>query len=64
MGCANGGIGYLLTMKEGRYGTPERPLSKLGAIAYGRYWQLSVYKYLMTAPDHITMEGVHTCVPW
>lgn len=50
--------GYLLTQREGRYGTPERPLSKLGAIAYGRYWQLAVFKYLKTAPEGIRMEGM------
>jgi MOZ/SAS family len=53
-------IGYLLTAKEARYGTPERPLSKLGAIAYGRYWQLAVYKVLRTAdPDpDLRMEDI------
>lgn len=52
--------GYLLTFKEARYGTPERPLSKLGAIAYGRYWQLAVYKVLRTAdPDgDLRMEEI------
>lgn len=51
---------YLLTLKEGRYGTPERPLSKLGAIAYGRYWQLAVYKVLRNAdPDgNLRMEDI------
>jgi hypothetical protein len=52
--------GYLLTQKEGRYGTPERPLSKLGAIAYGRYWQLSVYKVLYDTPptQELRMEDI------
>ncbi|KAG8749324.1 hypothetical protein FRC14_001511 [Serendipita sp. 396] len=51
---------YLLTLKEGRYGTPERPLSKLGAIAYSRYWQLSVYKVLDEASpsDSLRMEDI------
>ena len=47
-----------MTKKEGRYGTPERPLSKLGALAYGRYWQLAVYKYLRNAPDRVTLEDI------
>ncbi|KAG8829914.1 hypothetical protein FRC17_005804 [Serendipita sp. 399] len=53
-------LGYLLTLKEGRYGTPERPLSKLGAIAYSRYWQLAVYKVLdETSPsDNLRMEDI------
>lgn len=51
---------YLLTEKEKRYGTPERPLSKLGAIAYGRYWQLSVFKFLnqCSPSDNIRMEDI------
>ncbi|PVF98040.1 hypothetical protein CPB86DRAFT_815054 [Serendipita vermifera] len=51
---------YLLTLKEGRFGTPERPLSKLGAIAYGRYWQHAVYKVLQEADpkSDLRMEDI------
>lgn len=53
--------GYLLTFNEGRYGTPERPLSKLGAIAYGRYWQLQVYKVLYDTPPGTDLRMEDIC---
>ncbi|KAJ7220037.1 hypothetical protein GGX14DRAFT_354739 [Mycena pura] len=62
---------YLLSKKEQRLGSPEKPLSGLGALGYKNYWTLAVMRYLSTAPDHprledicvatsMTMEDVHT----
>ncbi|KAJ7454743.1 hypothetical protein FB451DRAFT_1184600 [Mycena latifolia] len=62
---------YLLSKKERRLGSPEKPLSGLGALGYKNYWTLALMRYLAMAPDHprledicvatsMTMEDVHT----
>ncbi|KAH7341768.1 acyl-CoA N-acyltransferase, partial [Rhizoctonia solani] len=40
---------YLLSKKEGRTGTPERPLSALGALSYKNYWKLTIMLFLHKA---------------
>ena len=50
-------IGYLLSKKEGRTGSPEKPLSALGALGYKNYWTLALMRYLSTAPPGIRLEG-------
>jgi hypothetical protein len=47
-----------LSKKEGRTGTPEKPLSALGALSYRNYWTLSVFKFLDTADDHPTLQDI------
>lgn len=42
---------YLLSKKEKRLGTPEKPLSDLGLVTYRTYWKLAIYQYLLSAPD-------------
>jgi len=42
---------YLLSKKEGRVGTPERPLSDLGRLSYENYWTLIVFQYLHAVAD-------------
>jgi hypothetical protein len=47
----------LLSKKEGRVGSPERPLSGLGALSYHSYWRLTVFQYLHKATERATIEG-------
>jgi hypothetical protein len=54
-------IGYLLSKKEQRMGSPERPLSALGALSYRNYWTLAIMTYLRAAPEHVTFESTFSC---
>ncbi|WVQ79573.1 hypothetical protein IAT38_001672 [Cryptococcus sp. DSM 104549] len=49
---------YLLSKKEGRTGSPEKPLSGLGAVTYKGYWRLSVFKYLQDAPVNVKLQDI------
>ncbi len=39
--------GYMLTKEEGIVGSPERPLSHLGMVAYIAFWKKQVQKALL-----------------
>lgn len=51
-------LSYLLSKKEGRTGSPEKPLSALGALGYKNYWTLSLMRYLSTALPGIRLEDI------
>ncbi|CAF5168520.1 unnamed protein product, partial [Rotaria magnacalcarata] len=40
-------LSYLLSQKEGQVGTPERPLSTLGAQTYEAYWKIKIVEQLL-----------------
>lgn len=46
---------YLLSRKEGRYGSPEKPLSALGKISYESYWKNKILSILR---DHRDETGL------
>lgn len=49
---------YLLSKKEKRIGSPEKPLSALGAIGYKKYWTFALMRFLHTAPDKPKLEDI------
>lgn len=55
-------LGYALSKKENRVGSPEKPLSGLGEVTYKRYWKISVFEVLRSAPLTVTMDGKSTPV--
>lgn len=46
---------YLLSRKEEKIGTPERPLSKLGFLSYKRYWTTAIFKALLHTTEPHTL---------
>ncbi|TFY53997.1 hypothetical protein EVJ58_g9122 [Rhodofomes roseus] len=49
---------YLLSRKEQRPGSPEKPLSPLGAISYRKYWTFALHRYFRTAPPNPRLEDI------
>ena len=39
--------GYLLTRREDKVGSPERPLSDLGLISYRSYWREVILTHML-----------------
>lgn len=49
---------YLLSKKEQRLGSPEKPLSALGALGYRNYWTLALMRYFQSAPNNPRLEDI------
>lgn len=50
--------GYLLSKKEGRLGSPEKPLSDLGFLTYRSYWALAVFRALLAIEGNASIESI------
>ncbi|QID83285.1 Histone acetyltransferase [Saccharomyces pastorianus] len=50
---------YLLSRKESKLGTPEKPLSDLGLLTYRTYWKIKCAEVLLTLRDNAKSESSH-----
>lgn len=51
-------LGYLLSRKEGKPGSPEKPLSDLGMLSYRAYWKTCIFRQLFQTKDSISIQGM------
>lgn len=47
----------MLSRKEGKVGSPERPLSELGLLSYHKYWTYTIRSHLEKMDGPISIEG-------
>ena len=47
---------YLLSIREGVHGSPEKPLSELGKISYFAYWDSVLIEYFANWKGQRTVE--------
>lgn len=52
-------LGYLLSRKEKRLGSPEKPLSDLGLLSYRQYWRTTMVRALLFLDsDNTTIQSL------
>lgn len=47
---------YLLTKRESKTGSPEKPLSDLGLLSYRYYWRNVLFEVLNDSPEALSIE--------
>ncbi|KAI9022875.1 acyl-CoA N-acyltransferase [Phycomyces nitens] len=51
---------YLLSRKEGKCGSPEKPLSDLGLLSYRKYWTYKLLQVLQNEKKQVSLEELST----
>lgn len=51
---------YELSKKEGKLGSPEKPLSDLGLLSYRAYWAETIVEILLNSRDDISIDEIAT----
>ncbi|KAI0958580.1 hypothetical protein AcV7_004367 [Taiwanofungus camphoratus] len=49
---------YELSKKEGKLGSPEKPLSDLGLLGYRAYWAETIIELLLNTTDDISIDEI------